>query len=886
MGLPRYPDDITQNAFLRDVDVILETLKTSEKGLDAHEVLLRQERCGKNVLQEAEKVSWMRLFLEKFTEPLIVLLIISAAISFAIGEVADAVGIAVAVSLVSILGFIQEYRSEKSVEALKRLAAHKCRVVREGRTLEVLAEELVPGDIVLLSTGDRVPADLRLIETVNLQIDESILTGESEASEKFTGTIEKEDTLIADRKNMAYMGTVVTNGNGKGVVIATGEMTELGKISQMIQKVEERRTPLQQKLDQLGKQLSVFGIAIVTVIFVLGAIQGMDFLELFMVAVSLAVAAIPEGLPIVVTITLALGVTRMAKRNAIVRKLPAVEALGATTVICTDKTGTLTRNEMTVRKIYTSEIIEVTGVGYDVEGDFLKDGQRIDPEKDRHLMKLLETGLLCNNSQLSEKGLIGQPTEGALLTAALKAGLEDKRGELERLEEMPFDSEKKWMAVRYRTAQGGQVFVKGATEQVLEMCARYFSEEGARSLSRKKREEILGAYSALASEALRVLALAYGDRLEDLVFLGLAGIMDPPRRGVREAIKKARQSGVKVVMITGDSKETAIAVAKSLDFFEEGSIALSGTDVDNHHLDELAGVVDRVSVFYRVSPEHKMKIVKAFRKKGHIPAMTGDGVNDAPALKIADIGVAMGRAGTDVAKEAAEMILVDDNFATIVAAIEEGKSIYNNIKNFLRFELTTSIAALSVIASSTLLRLPLPLNPIEILWINIIMDGPPAQSLGVEPLDADVMKKPPRDPKEPVVTRRMVLNVLSGALIMFLGTMGLFLWELRSGAPNPGFEKRAMTMAFTVFVLFQMFNALNCRSEEKSVFKLGFFTNRYVLLAIAGSMLMQLAVIYIPFLQFIFDTVALSARDLLLATAVASSVFLFDEVRKRVVPWS
>jgi Ca2+-transporting ATPase len=882
MSLPRYPDDITQNAFLRDVEEVIKTLNTPEKGLSAHEVTLRLEKCGKNVLQEAEKVSWAKLFLEKFTEPLILLLLASATISLIIGEVADAIGIFVAVSLVAILGFIQEYRSEKSVEALKKLTAHKCRVIRGGKVKEILAEELVPGDIVLLIVGDRVPADIRLVESINLQVDESILTGESEPSNKNIKTLKKEDTLLADRKNMAYMGTVVTNGKGKGLVIATGELTELGKISQMIQKVEERKTPLQLKLDQLGKQLSVFGIAVVTIIFTFGALQKMDLLEMFMVAVSLAVAAIPEGLPIVVTITLALGVTRMSKRNAIVRKLPAVEALGATTVICSDKTGTLTQNEMTIKNIYTTDSIEVTGIGYEVEGEFLKGGKKIDPQKNAHLLEVLKVGLLCNDAQLNDDVLIGQPTEGALLTAALKAGLEDLRTKMKRLDDIPFDSEKKWMAVKYKTSDGILYFVKGATERVLDRCKQYYEKGKEQPLTTEKRDKIFEAYNALAGDALRVLALAYGEDLEDLTFAGLVGIMDPPRRGVKGAIKKAKQSGVKVVMITGDSKETAIAVAKSLDFFEEGSIALSGAEVDELSDNELADEVDTVGVFYRVSPEHKMKIVNAFQKKGHIVAMTGDGVNDAPALKIADIGVAMGRTGTDVAKEASEMILVDDNFTTIVAAIEEGKSIYNNIKNFLRFELTTSISALTIIASSTLLRLPLPLNPIQILWINIIMDGPPAQSLGVEPLDKDVMKKPPRDPTEQVVTKKMVINVVSGAFVMFLGTMALFFWELKKGVSGVDLERRAMTMAFTVFVMFQMFNALNCRSEEKSIFSLGVFSNKYVLLAIGGSILMQLGVIYIPVLQYIFDTIALSARDLLLVTVIASSVFIFDEIRKLV----
>jgi Ca2+-transporting ATPase len=878
MSLPKYPD-VAKDPFLIDSGDVLDSFKTTKKGLSLSEVIERQKAYGKNELREAKKKSPFILFLKKFTEPLILLLLASATVSIIIGEKADAIGITVAVGIVATLGFIQEYRSEKSVVALKKLATYRCRVVRGGEIKEILAENLVPGDIVILNVGDRVPADLRLIDTLNLQVDESVLTGESEPAKKGTKRIEQKKTLLAEKSNVAFMGTTITNGKGMGVVTAIGDLTELGKISSMIQEVGDAKTPLQLKLDELGKQISAYAVVIIFLIFIIGVFQGMGLLEMFTVGISLAVAAIPEGLPIVVTITLALGVTRMAKRKAIIRRLPAVEALGATTVICSDKTGTLTQNEMTVKKIFTSELIDVTGIGYDGKGDFIKQGEKIDPAKDPHLLEFLRAGLFCNNAHLG-KGLIGQPTEGALLAVAYKAGLEDQRTSLKRLEEVPFDSEKKWMMVRYKIDEVPVYFIKGATERILDRCKNYVEARKSIALSKEKRNEIVKVSGDLAGSGLRVIALAYGRDLKALSFLGLAGIMDPPREGVLDAIKEARESSVKVIMITGDSKETAVAITRALKFYEEGGLAISGAEIEVLSEEELSAKVDKVNVFYRTSPEHKMKIVKALKNRGNIVAMTGDGVNDAPALKIADIGIAMGDSGTDVAKEASEMILVDDNFATIVGAIEEGKSIYNNIKNFLRFEMTTSVAALSVIAIATLLQLPLPLNPIQILWINIIMDGPPAQSLGVEPIDKDLMKRPPRDPKEPVINRRMVFNIAFGAFIMVIGTLLIFFLELKKGS---GFEKRAMTMAFTLFVMFQMFNALNCRSEEKSIFKLGLLSNKYLILAIGGAILMQLGVIYLPILQYIFDTVALPLTDLVVVTAAAGSVLILDEIKKAVM---
>jgi len=876
MSLQGYPEP-----YLLEPDEALEALSSSAQGLSMEEAARRLELHGRNRLPEPERASPLTLFLKKFTDPLLVLLLISAGVSIAIGELADALGIALAVTLVATLSFIQERRSERSLQALRRFEVQRCRALRGGAVVELDAEELVPGDIVLIGAGERVPADLRLIEAARLEIDESLLTGESEPKEKTVSKLLSE-VVLAERANMAYMGTVTTAGAGKGVVTATGAATELGRISALIQAQERVRTPLQRKLDELGWHITLLALALIAIIFLAGALQGRGLLEMFMIAISLAVAAIPEGLPIVVTITLALGVMRMAGRQAIVRRLPAVEALGAASIICTDKTGTLTKNEMTVRKIYTTRVIDVTGAGYEAKGVFRAGGELVDPLRDAHLRQLLRAGMLCNNSHINSR-LIGQPTEGALLIAAYKAGLEDERKALERIDEHPFDSREKWMRVSYRVGDAVEHFVKGAPEKVLEMCERVQAGEEVERLTDERRKVIMDVAGSLASSGLRVIALAHGKSGSALTFLGLAGLSDPLKEGVKEAIAEASNASVKVVMITGDSRETAMAIAGELGLEESDGLSISGEELEAMSEEELAEKAGRVRIFYRAAPEHKLKIVRALKRAGHVVAMTGDGVNDAPALKAADIGIAMGNAGTEVAKEAAELVLMDDNFATIVAAIEEGRSIYSNIKGFLRFEMTTSVAAISLIAIATLLGLPLPLNAIQILWINIIMDGPPAQSLGLEPLDRDLMLKPPRDPQEPVIDRRMLLGILGGAAVMVAGTLLLFITELGRSA---GDVTKAVTMAFTAFVMFQLYNALSCRSQEKTLLRTGLFTNRYLLLALAASFALQLAVIYLPFLQLLFGTVALSARELLIAVTLGASALFVGEMMKVVMGWS
>uniref|UniRef100_A0A7S4M3N9 Calcium-transporting ATPase n=1 Tax=Vannella robusta TaxID=1487602 RepID=A0A7S4M3N9_9EUKA len=787
------------------------------------------------------------------------------------GEIADAIGIFIAVTIVNFVGFYQEYKSEKSVEALKNLTAHHCSVVRDGTIHTILAEDLVVGDIVPIESGYRTPADLRLLQAVNLYVDESILTGETEPREKFDHPVESDE-----KDNMLFMGTMCVSGRGRGVVTSTGRNTLLGKISDIIQNIESVKTPLQLKMAEIGKQLSILAFAIVAVIFILGVIQKKDMLDMFTIGVSLAVAAIPEGLPIVVTVTLALGVTRMAGRKAIVRKLPAVEALGAATVICSDKTGTLTKNQMTITHVYSDSEYTVGGIGYSPTGDFFSSNQRINPQEHPDLTDLLQSAMLCNNAQFEERNhLIGQPTEGAILTAGFKAGLSDPRESYTRLDEIPFSSKTQIMFTKYDMGRGDHLYhVKGSVERVLEHC-KFFSESGETlALTESKANQIHEHAVLFGRAALRVVAVARGKNPNNLVFLGLLGMIDPPKEGVRKAIRIATDSGVKVVMITGDSKETAIAVAKKISVADDQSLAFSSEELVGSNEQQLASIVDHVSVFYRVSPEHKMNIVKAFQDRGHVVAMTGDGVNDAPALKIADIGIAMGL-GTDAAKEASEMILVDDNLSTIIAAIEEGKSIYNNIKNFLRFQLTTSIATLSMIAASTIFGFPSPLNPIQILWINIIMDGPPAQSLGVEPFDQAVLSQPPRKAKDPIFTAEMILSICITATVMVFGTLATFYYHL-----DEDNLARASTIAFTTFVMFQLFNAMNCRSETRSAFKLGLTSNKFFILAILGCLIMQLAAIYFPWFQLLFETESIGFSDLYYSTLIGSSVFFMDEIRK------
>ena len=754
-----------QNWYTQEVEDVLQTLESGHSGLSQEEAQKGLVQFGRNELLKKKGVSPWMLFLEQFKSFLIILLLFAVALSAVLGEVVDAVLIGVIVFFAAGLGFIQEHRAEKAMEALKKMAAPTAAVLRDGQETEMAATELVPGDVILISTGDRIPADARLIEAVNLKTDEASLTGESVPIEKMNDPIAGE-VNVGDRRNMVFMGTAAVYGRAKAVVTATGMSTEFGKIAGMLQEVQAERTPLQINLDRLGKYI---GIAALTLCFALagiGIIRGHEFLEMLIWGIALAVAAVPEALPAVVVICLALGVRRMAKRNALMRRLPAVETLGSTTYICSDKTGTLTQDKMTVRRIYVDgKLIDVTGTGYEPMGEFHNDGNTIELAQSSALETLLRASSLCNDTSLTSVNgaweVKGDPTEGALVVVAAKAGLwqEELNSQLPRIDEIPFSSDTKRMTTVHETIQGKVAYSKGAPEVILDSCSYVYANGEEIQLTAKDKEYVLSVVQTMAGDALRVLGMAYR-RLEtntavtpaiekDMVFAGLVGMIDPPREEVKEAIETCDQAGIKSVMITGDHKVTAIAIAKELGLFK-GGLALTGAELDNLSHEEFEASVEKIEVYARVSPAHKLRVVEALAKKGHVVAMTGDGVNDAPALKKADIGIAMGITGTDVTKEAADMVLTDDNFASIVAAIQEGRGIFDNIKKFLMYLLGCNIGEILLMAVAVLfgplLGLPvgaLPLIAIQILFVNLTTDGLPAIALSVDPADPDIMKQKP-----------------------------------------------------------------------------------------------------------------------------------------------
>ncbi|NXA45588.1 AT2C2 ATPase, partial [Nothocercus julius] len=875
-----------------------------QTGLSEVSVLQRRLKHGWNEFSVDSADPIWKKYLDQFKNPLILLLLASALVSVVTREYEDAASIAMvggppaarpalgpraltllclqAVLIVVTVAFIQEYRSEKSLEELNKLVPPECNCLREGKLQHLLARELVPGDIIYLSVGDRVPADLRLIEVTDLLVDESSFTGEAEPCNKTDGVV-PEAGDITTLSNVVFMGTLVRYGKGKGVVIGTGENSQFGEVFKMMQAEETPKTPLQKSMDRLGKQLTLFSFGIIGLIMLIGWLQGKHLLSMFTIGVSLAVAAIPEGLPIVVTVTLVLGVLRMAKKRVIVKKLPIVETLGCCNVICSDKTGTLTANEMTVTQLVTSDGFqaEVSGVGYNGEGNvYLLPSKEILKEfSNVSVGKLVEAGCVVNNAIIRKNNVIGQPTEGALIALAMKMELTDIKDIYIRKKEIPFSSEQKWMAVKCVLKNQDQddiYFMKGAFEEVIRYCTMYNSGGISLSLTPQQKAFYQQEEKRMGSSGLRVLALASGPELGRLTFLGLVGIIDPPRAGVREAVQALFESGVSVKMITGDALETAVAIGQNIGLCNGKLKAMSGEELEQLAESELAATVKNVSIFFRTSPKHKLKIIKALQRAGAIVSMTGDGVNDAVALKSADIGIAMGQAGTDVSKEAANMILVDDDFSTVMNAIEEGKGIFYNIKNFVRFQLSTSISALSLITLSTVLNLPNPLNAMQILWINIIMDGPPAQSLGVEPVDKDAIKQPPRCIADTILSKSLILKIFMSAIIIISGTLFVF-WKEN---PKSGITPRTTTMTFTCFVFFDLFNALTCRSQTKLISEIGFFRNRMFLYSVLGSFLGQLAVIYIPPLQKIFQTENLGVLDLLFLTGLASSVFLVSELVK------
>ncbi|RMJ22680.1 P-type ATPase [Aspergillus sp. HF37] len=1016
-----HPSSSTSTYSLLDPQETAERLYTSlAHGLTPAEAEARLLRDGPNELPHEEPEPLWQRFLKQFRETLILLLLASAAISFFMRNYDDAVSITLAVTIVVTVGFIQEYRSEKSLEALSRLVPHYAHLIRNvpssntpvinhsipvsteadiemhklrgqspGSAVKasttVPANELVPGDLVLFSTGDRIPADIRITSGTDLSIDESNLTGENEPVGKFIQALHgvnntsshplKADTFrqspfydapasgavgadirLNEQHNIAFMGTLVRSGYGQGVVIATGAKTEFGSISASLQEIESPRTPLQLSMDRLGQELSYTSFGVIALIVVIGLLQGRKLLEMFTIGVSLAVAAIPEGLPIIVTVTLALGVLRMAKRGAIMRRLPSVETLGSVNVVCSDKTGTLTLNHMTVAKMWHFDC----GDPFEVH----KEITSLTPGPAARTV--LRIGNIANNGRLSrvhanspasassaavlsstldrdsgavKSRWVGQPTDVAILDLLDTFGEDDVRDRISsRVAETPFSSERKWMGVIIGSGtstdsmpfagQGGSdvAYIKGALEQVLSRCDTYLMKDGREVIMDEPRRKVVReAAEQMAAEGLRVLAFASGavrdspkggrgfgsrsgtpasrtsqgneddenDRYSGLVFAGLVGMSDPPRKDVHKSISRLMAGGVRVMMITGDAETTAVAIAKKLGIPVSDTpgarSVLGGDDLDRMSTTELAEAISSTSIFARTSPDHKMKIVRALQSRGDVVAMTGDGVNDAPALKKADIGISMGKLGTDVAKEAADMILTDDDFSTILRAIEQGKGIFYNIQNFITFQLSTSVAALSLVLLSTALGFKNPLNAMQILWINILMDGPPAQSLGVEPVDPSIMSRPPRPKTARVLTRPLVKRVLTSASLIMLGTLVIYVYEMGDadsavGTGNRGWVVTAhdTTMTFTCFVLFDMFNALTCRSESKSVLRgeLPLLGNKMFNYAVLGSLAGQACVMYVPFLRQIFQTEPLSLGHLLKLVCISSMVFWVDEGRK------
>lgn len=990
--------NITSGYALLSPEDTAQRLNTSlRSGLSPAEAQSRLLKEGPNELpHEEEEPLWMR-FLKQFKETLILLLLASAVVSFFIGNKDDSVSITLAVTIVVTVGFVQEYRSEKSLEALSKLVPHAAHVRRgasssrarstldardeiemeplvDGTTTEraastIQAAQLVVGDVVLFSTGDRIAADVRIIKAADLSIDESNLTGENEPVHKYSEVLHRNhqekadmtsgtstplpygpaagtvgaDVRLNEQHNIAFMGTLVRSGYGEGIVIATGGQTEFGTISLSLQEIEAPRTPLQQSMDRLGQQLSYMSFAVIGLIMLVGLLQGKKPLDLFTIGVSLAVAAIPEGLPIIVTVTLALGVLRMAKRGAIVRKLPSVETLGSVNVVCSDKTGTLTMNHMTVTRLWH----------FDAPKPLLVDQETV-VMPSAAVRAVIRIGNVANNARLASPGAtssasassaavlasmrdndtaptksrwVGQPTDVAVMDLLDSFHEDDVRESIgPRTTETPFSSERKWMGVMIANpladithGLGGgndMAYIKGALEQVLRKCDTYLNTEGREIiLDDQRRQDAINAAKVMADQGLRVIAFASGTirsrkppssrvstpkqgdqpRLTEtdysgLCFAGMVGMNDPPRKGVSKSIQRLQRGGVKVIMITGDAEATAVAIGKGLGMSLNPAAreVLRGDELDRMTEDELSEAISHTSIFARTTPEHKMKIIKALQKRGDVVAMTGDGVNDAPALKKADIGVAMGMLGTDVAKEAADMILTDDDFSTILRAIEQGKGIFYNIQNFITFQLSTSVAALSLLFISTALGFKNPLNAMQILWINILMDGPPAQSLGVEPVDPRVMNVPPRSRNTNVLTRPLLQRVFTQAAFIMVGTLSVYIHEMLD-VDDPATHtkmltvtKRDTTMTFTTFVLFDMFNALTCRSEAKSFLtgEIQLFGNKMFNYAVAGSLIGQCCVIYLPFLQRVFQTEAIGLMDIFGLVCLASSVLWVDEARK------
>ncbi len=881
-----------------------------EQGLSDEEVKLRQEQHGANELTEGKRVSAITLFLNQFKDFMMLVLVGAVLISGMLGEFIDAITIIAIIVINAILGFVQEYRAERSLNSLKQLSAPTAAVLRNGLVDSIPANELVPGDIIILESGDRVPADVRLFDSFSLHMEESALTGESVPVAKHEEVIEGDEISLGDQRNLGFMGTMVTRGKAKGIVIRTGMGTEMGKIADLLQNTEAMETPLQHRLEQLGKILIGIAIGLTILVVAAGIMHGQPAYGMFLAGVTLAVAAIPEGLPAIVTIALALGVQRMIRRKAIVRKLPSVETLGCASVICSDKTGTLTQNKMTVTHLWTGgRVLQFTGDGHDPTGEIMFNGKPVDIKGDQALRRCLQVSVLCNNAILYEeedegfslkhknkkkkqsKGkeinkvnwkIKGDPTEGALIVSAAKAGItaQSLEGLYKKTMEFPFESERKKMSVLVEHQGGKLICTKGAPDILIADCDYILWKGEVTPFTETLRQKVIAENEAMAKSALRVIGLAYreckatdtlntADEVERrLIFVGLSGMIDPPRKEVREAISKCKKAGIKTVMITGDHQTTAETIAGQLGMKPQKGLTLNGKQLEALSDDELDAKVEDVYVFARVSPEHKLRIVKSLQRNGHVVAMTGDGVNDAPAIKAADIGISMGITGTDVSKEASSLILNDDNFATIIAAIEEGRGIYENIRKFIRYLLASNVGEILVMFFAMMLGMPLPLVPIMILWVNLVTDGLPAMALGVDQAEDDLMQQKPRKAKENIFARRLGWKIISRGVLIGICTLAAFWIVLNSGPDTAETLTQAQTVAFATLVMAQLIHVFDCRSS-RSIFHRNLLENRYLVVAVISSVLLMLGVLYIEALQPIFKTVGLGLRDWILVMVFA-----------------
>ena len=844
-------------------------LKTSKQGLTPSEAQKRQQKFGPNEIKEAKKISPMKIFASQFKNVLTMVLLVAVFISALIGEITESLLIAAILVLNAVIGFVQEYKAEKSIETLKKLSGLKACAIREGKMIVLPAKDLVPGDVISLCVGAKIPADCRILEESNLSTTESSLTGESRPVRKNAEPLEKE-TEINEQKNILFSGTAVTKGRAKAVVIKTGMDTEIGRIATLMENAKEELTPLQIKLEKLGKKIGVAILIVALVVFSVTFLREQKLLETFTLAISLAVAAIPEGLPTIVVMTLAIGLRHMIKKRALIRKISSVETLGSTTVIATDKTGTLTLDKMTVREIY-------------IDGKTISLEQYIQERHPSESEKLLfRIGALCNDSESNDGKMIGDPTETALIVSAAKAGvsLEELRKRFKRIYEIPFDSERKAMSTVHRVGNHEIMYTKGAPDVIVNMCSKILIQGKTRKLTQNERKKIISANEKFSSNSLRVLGFAYKNidqekQEKDLIFVGLQAMIDPPRQGVKESIQKCKQAGIKVVMITGDHPNTALAIAKEL-----GITGKSITGSELSKIENFENVVEDVAIYARVNPEHKLKIIKALKNKNNITAMTGDGVNDAPALREANIGIAMGINGTDVAREASDMILLDNNFSSITNAVEEGRGIFVNLKRFIYFLLSSNLAEVLIIFLAVIIGLKAPLYAIQILWINLITDGFPAIALGIEPSSKNTMKRKPTKPNESILNKSMMLRLGIMGITITAAVLAIYVWSLqaKTGSPNP--ELYPITMAFTSLVFFELLNALAAKSESKNMFR-NLFNNKWLIGAIGLSFFLQLAVLYTPISKH-FHTTPLALSDWALIIVVGSSVFLADAFYKNV----